>query len=125
MSVELDELGPVSVKRTCPLCGARTILTSAFCSQCHEPFDDFAPEDEEPQAPIEEHPEVPMVVNYRYSRWRKGATTFGPLGRVTASIVCVAPCAWFFQTLPPIGIVWIVTVWPVALGSIWKRTRVA
>lgn len=122
MSVEPEELAR-AVTRTCRHCDARTLITLKFCTQCYVEFDEAADEDEV-QPAVDDLPHISMPVAYRYSRWRRTSTSFGPLGRMAASILCVAPAAWFFQTLFPIGFVWLGTVCPLFLRSIWKRVRI-
>lgn len=116
----------MSVRRTCPSCGASNPVAAEWCLICHERF----PEPEEEAAapgfaPPDAHPEVPMLSDLQWSRWRKTSTTFGPIGRILATIVvCIIPVLWLGSTLFPMAIVWIVTVWPFALRSIWQKGRI-
>lgn len=117
----------------CPSCGATVADAAQWCPQCYARFDD---------TPIDEsvddggrdfesafaHPET-----YRppppsqWSRWKASATTFGPIGRVVASLSLLIPF-YFFFTAGVLGFVgmamWLFIVMPAALRSIWKKTRV-
>jgi hypothetical protein len=62
-----------------------------------------------------------------WSRWRSSATTFGPFGRIAASLALLLPFYFFFQAgvIGFVGLVmWVFMVMPIALRSIWKRARI-
>jgi hypothetical protein len=64
-----------------------------------------------------------------YSRWKKSATTFGPTGRIVASVALLVPlpvlfiAASLFIGLVGTGIYLLVIV-PWALKDIWQRAAI-
>lgn len=59
------------------------------------------------------------------SRWKSGPTTFGPLGRIVATLMLLVP-VWFFWANPVGWIclaIWLIFVMPLALRDIWKPTH--
>ena len=74
------------------------------------------------------HPEA-FRARYRpeFSRWQKSSSTFGPLGRIVATLLLLIPIYFFFHA-GVIGIVglamWLFVVMPMALRSIWQRVPV-
>lgn len=61
-----------------------------------------------------------------YSRWKKTDGTFGPAGRVIATVLLIVPLPVFaLGVASGIGIVgaglWVIVVMPWALRDIWKR----
>jgi len=61
-----------------------------------------------------------------YSRWKKTDGTFGPAGRIIATVLLVVPLPVFaLGVASGIGIVgaglWVIVVMPWALRDIWKR----
>ena len=61
-----------------------------------------------------------------YSRWKKTDGTFGPGGRIIATVLLVVPLPVFaLGVASGIGIVgaglWVIVVMPWALRDIWKR----
>jgi hypothetical protein len=61
-----------------------------------------------------------------YSRWKKTDGTFGPAGRIIATLLLVVPLPVFaLGVASGIGIVgaglWVIVVMPWALRDIWKR----
>ena len=76
--------------RTCPTCGAHVVEDLEWCNQCYSAL----PAAQAPSAPavVEAPAERPLWVRSNigqpdvkhmpeFSRWRGGATSFGPLGR--------------------------------------------
>lgn len=59
-----------------------------------------------------------------YSRWRGGSTSFGPAGRILATVLVVGIGLGLLLVDPLSGIVWLVIAGPIALPSIWKRERI-
>ena len=61
-----------------------------------------------------------------YSRWKKSDGTFGPAGRIIATILLLVPLPVFLLAAATgIGIIgaglWVIVVMPWALRDIWKR----
>jgi hypothetical protein len=61
-----------------------------------------------------------------YSRWKKTDGTFGPAGRIIATVLLVVPLPVFaLGVATGIGIIgaglWVIVVMPWALRDIWKR----
>jgi hypothetical protein len=60
-----------------------------------------------------------------YSRTVKGATTFGALGRIVATLLLVViPTAWLLYYAFPFGVVYVVAAGPLFLSAIWKKTPI-
>jgi hypothetical protein len=108
---------------TCSECGARAPAEAAWCGQCMRRFD--APPEPEPQ---EFHRQVPIptpVPARVYSRWRKSATSFGPVGRLlwTLGVLLIAGLCVFSSD--PIAIAgWCLIGAPLILRSVWAKSRV-
>lgn len=61
-----------------------------------------------------------------YSRWKKTDGTFGPAGRIVATVLLIVPLPVFVLGVATgIGIigagVWVLVLMPWALRDIWKR----
>ena len=76
--------------KTCPECGAQVADDLAWCNQCYEALSTgsaaSAPDAERPlwaRANVGQ-PDVKVVPEF--SRWRGGATSFGPVGRVLLTL---------------------------------------
>jgi hypothetical protein len=107
--------------RTCRACGALLLPDLRWCPLCYEPITEFAPRPPQHHgdfvgSPIPTSGHVP-----HWSRWEKSATTFGPTGRVVATVILVA------TLLPAISygnIVYVLT-FPVAaavvLNAVWAK----
>jgi hypothetical protein len=111
----------------CPNCQAAIADGAKWCPQCYARFDEPVEAIEEPAKEVA-HPETYRPPpRTQWSRWRAGAMTFGPVGRVVASLALLIPFYFFFYA-GVLGIVgmamWIFIVMPAALRSIWKRTRI-
>ncbi|MGH2808089.1 MAG: hypothetical protein ACRDKT_12540 [Actinomycetota bacterium] len=114
----------------CPSCGATVAEDARWCPQCYTRFDETPVEDvegrgtENPFAHPEAYRRPPPAT---WSRWKASATAFGPVGRVLASLALLLPF-YFFFTAGVLGLVgmamWLFVVMPMALRSIWKRTRI-
>lgn len=65
----------------------------------------------------------------RRSRWARSDVTFGPVGRVVASLLMLVPLWWFIKYAGVFGIVgvpiWLVKVLPWGLRDIWRPVKVA
>lgn len=66
-------------------------------------------------------------VQVRGSRWQRSDVTFGPVGRVVATIGVLLPLLWFLFGAGVFGIVGVVAygfgLVPWALRDIWRPTR--
>lgn len=74
-------------------------------------------------------PRQEMPTRYRTSRWTKGPTTFGPVGRVLWTLVLLMPTPFIVLSLAlGIGIAGLVVygfiVLPMALREVWKQARI-
>jgi hypothetical protein len=78
-------------------------------------------------APTRHVPAATLPVHVTKTRWRKTQTTFGPLGRVLATMALVIPFAFFLA----IGIlsggmfvggalIWGILLMPWGLRDVWK-----
>lgn len=72
-------------------------------------------------------PEVPH--EFRYSRWAKGPTTFGPMGRVLATLALLVPLPVLAMSFAiGIGIagtgLYCLVVMPLALRHIWAKAKI-
>ena len=118
----------------CPSCAATIADGATWCPQCYARFEPEPTEQEQPEIepvgepPLFAHPETYRAPpSYGWSRWKGGETTFGPVGRVIASLALLIPLYLFFHSgvLGFVGIaMWLFIVMPMALRSIWKRTRI-
>ena len=71
-------------------------------------------------------PRPPTAEPVRHSRWAKSHTSFGPTGRVVATVLLLLPLVVFAFTLASgVGIVgagiWLFVVMPLGLRDIWKK----
>jgi hypothetical protein len=61
----------------------------------------------------------------KHSRWAKSPTTFGPVGRIVATVLVCLPVWWFLFYTGGFGMVglllWVLVVLPWALRDIWRR----
>ena len=76
--------------RTCRKCGETLLPDLPWCPQCYEPVTQFAA-----RAPLHHGDFVgsPIATSGHiphWSRWEKSATTFGPVGRVVATMLLFA-----------------------------------
>jgi hypothetical protein len=64
-----------------------------------------------------------------YSRWKKSSGTFGPVGRVVATVLLLVPLP-VFVIAASVGIgligggIYLLVVMPWALRDIWKRAAI-
>lgn len=120
-------MDPVASAPDCPQCGRALRPEDAWCSLC------FAP------APLptfrgpvwirrSDDPAPVEVVQHRYSRWAASGISFGPLGRVLASVTLVAigpVFLWFSQ----VGgwlffLMWSAVFVPWGMRDVWRKVRV-
>ena len=107
--------------RTCRKCDKPLLPDLPWCPECYEPVRQFAA-----RAPLHHGDFVGSPIATRghiphWSRWEKSATTFGPTGRVVATVIMVS------TLLPAIsyGNIVFVLTFPVAaavvLKAIWAK----
>jgi hypothetical protein len=121
----------------CDACGATVAADAQWCGQCYA-VAGRAPLSAGPLNPTTRtsltgattQPRLPPTIVK--SRWRKTQTTFGPVGRVLATIGLVIPLIFFavlayYSRGLIIGglIVWGVFLMPLGLRDIWKAGKVA
>src|SRR5436190_7302305 len=111
----------MTASRTCRACGAELSPEVRWCTRCYEPVQELSPraaihDRDFVGVPIHERGNIP-----RWTRWEKTATTFGPWGRIVATVVL------FLTLIPAISmnaIVYLVT-FPffaaVAAREIWAK----
>lgn len=141
----------------CAACGAGLSPDAAWCGQCYarvpaavggtatatvpsgvpDRFPGSAPAptvpDRFPTAPGPAASPTPSAAApaYRYTRWRKTATTFGPIGRVVCTLALVLPfgflLAFGLLTIDPFVLggaaVWGGVIMPWGLRDTWRAGR--
>lgn len=115
---------------TCSACGARLKPELKWCWQCFAPARPPEPGTGPPPGATQSDldPDPPP----QYSRWRSGATTFGPVGRISITVV-LALLGWVifyvFRFVDGPLVIADVGVYGVAaffiLRHVWRRDRVA
>ena len=61
----------------------------------------------------------------RHSRWAGNDVSYGPVGRILATIILVVlPVMYLFWTVAPFGLVYLVAACPLLIGAIWKKTPI-
>jgi membrane protein required for beta-lactamase induction len=83
----------------------------------------------DPVAPLREVPlAAPLPPNAAHrSRWRGSAVTFGPFGRIVATVALVAPLWWWWETGLfgwPGLMIWAVVFMPWGRRDVWSPSRV-
>jgi hypothetical protein len=105
--------------RTCRDCGAALSPDLRWCGQCLAPVLEFAP-----RARFEGGFVDTPRHDVHYSRWKGGPTSFGPVGRILATLLVILFGPWttsaFVIFYTPI---WILVAM-VALKAIWKKERI-
>ena len=111
-----------AVGRFCP-CGLAAGSSAPRCRAC--------PQQQAPQqsaaAPLRQGvPTQSTQVLFTYSRWKKSASTFGPVGRIVATVALLVPLPVLFMAASMfIGLVgtgiYVLVVMPWALKDIWQR----
>lgn len=108
--------------RTCRACGAPLPGDLRWCTRCYAPVHVFTP-----RAPLHATGSIVGTPIHtgghapHWSRWERSATTFGPAGRIVATVLLFlsVPLSWSF------GVVMYLLVFPLVaipvLGSIWAR----
>jgi len=136
--------------QTCPSCGAHVVDELEWCNQCYGALKP-APVPAPAQAPAPgERPlwvrsnigPPPLKMTHEFSRWRGGATSFGPIGRLLLTLGVFLLLAVGYPLLrglvfavggmdiPGIGflIMYLCVAVPggaYMLSWVWKRERVA
>lgn len=85
-----------------------------WCGQC---FASLAP-------PEDRRPAQPLAMTRVYSRWHGSPTSFGPTGRVLATLLVVLFEYWLWKFNLLGFAITMVTVVPLVLRDVWKRTPV-
>jgi len=111
----------MTASRSCQRCGADLPPDIRWCTRCYEPVREFSPRPavhggDFVGSPIDERGNIP-----RWSRWEATATTFGPIGRIVATVIV-------FGTLIP-GLAFNGIVYPIVfpiiatvlLREIWAK----
>jgi hypothetical protein len=137
--------------RTCPSCGARVADDLEWCNQCYAALPAAeAPAEPAVASPVEgERPlwtrahigNPPVKIEPEFSRWRGGATSFGPLGRglLTLGVIVMLIVGYpilrgliftvIGMDVPGDGLIllYAVAAIPAAaylLNRVWKRERI-
>jgi hypothetical protein len=83
--------------RTCPSCGARVADDLEWCNQCYAALpaveasvETVAAEGERPLWTRAHIGNPPVKIEPEFSRWRGGATSFGPIGRALLTLGVIA-----------------------------------
>ena len=104
----------------CGACGARVATGAACCGRCHARVSG----DVEPSyahADAYAGPPLPREA----SRWRKSDVSFGPFGRIVATVLlCMVPMWWAAGYSLVMLIMWVFFFSPLLLRSIWKKTPI-
>ena len=109
--------------RFCP-CGLGADSSAPRCRTC--PQQHAGPPLSAAAPPRQGVPTQSTQVLFTYSRWRKSASTFGPVGRIVATVALLVPlpvllmAASMFIGLVGTGI-YVLVVMPWALKDIWQR----
>ena len=106
---------------TCRHCGATLPPSVRWCGLCQEPVLEFSPRE-----PMHAGNYVGNVkVEARYSRWRASPTTFGPVGRVLATLAVILMGPWTGISMFSILYVpvWIMLA-TMILKQVWQRQKI-
>ena len=114
----------MTAPRTCRACGAELTGDVMWCVRCYEPVRQLTPR--APGLGVSSPAMIRGDLRPR-SRWKAGATTFGPAGRIAVTALVVSFAPWP-QVTSPIGLA---VLWPLylliagtLLRSTWKRDLV-
>lgn len=136
--------------RTCPTCGAHVVEDLGWCNQCYSALTAATPPAD---AVVVEPAERPLWVRSNvgqpdvkiapeFSRWRGGATSFGPIGRVLLTLGVIVMLIVGYPLLrglifsiigldiPGFGLVVLYTCAALPAGAyvlnrVWKRERIS
>jgi len=111
----------MTAPRTCRACGAPLHGDVRWCLHCYEPARELTPraavwaQGEFVDNPIHTGGPVP-----HWSRWEKTATTFGPVGRVIATVVAAL---WVLGAAggSPLTLIFVLPVVGVVIRAIWAK----
>ena len=107
--------------RTCRKCGKPLLPDLPWCPQCYEPVTQFAA-----RAPLHHGDFVGSPIPTsghipHWSRWEKSATTFGPVGRLVATMLLFAT---LLPAIASAGFMYLIT-FPIAaavvLNAVWAK----
>ena len=107
--------------RTCRNCGKALLPDLPWCPQCYEPLTQFAA-----RAPLHHGDFVGSPIPTgghipHWSRWEKSATTFGPVGRVVATMLLFAT---LLPAIASAGFMYLIA-FPIAaavvLNAVWAK----
>ena len=134
--------------RTCPSCGAHVADDLEWCNQCYAalpaaeaPVETVGAADERPLWTRAHIGNPPVRVEPQFSRWRGGATSFGPFGRalLTLGVIMMLIVGYpilrgliftvIGMDIPGDGLIllYAVAAIPAAiylLARVWKRERI-
>jgi hypothetical protein len=116
---------------TCYSCGATLATDAEWCGQCyalpHRATVGTTGSATSLLSPVRAAPIATLPPTVVTTRWRKTATTFGPVGRVLATIALVVPCLFLIVVGVLSGglelggaVVWGVIVMPWGLRDTWR-----
>jgi hypothetical protein len=117
----VDISGDMPSPRACRACGAFLLPDLPWCPQCYEPVKQFAA-----RAPLHHGDFVGSPIPTgghipHWSRWEKSATTFGPVGRVVATMLLFAT---LLPAIASAGFMYLIA-FPIAaavvLNAIWAK----
>ena len=95
--------------------------TDAWCPRCLA----RVPEDETEERFAPPDAFIGPRLRIRHSRWAGNDVSYGPVGRILATILLVVfPLVYLFWTVAPFGLVYLVAACPLLLGAIWKKTAI-
>jgi hypothetical protein len=107
-------------RTTCTACGSRVAAGAEWCGRCHAPLTS-------PEAAPPLHPDAygGPALPRRFSRWRRSDVSFGPIGRIVASVLlCAVPIWWAAASSLVMLLMWVFVISPQLLRSIWKKTPI-
>src|SRR5689334_8470388 len=112
---------------TCSACGAQLRPGMTWCWLCLAPIGSSTSQVAPPPIPADDLEPIP-----EYSRWRAGPTTFGPVGRISITVVVAAIgflVFWVFRLVDGPLVIADVGIYGVGayflLRNVWRRERVA
>jgi hypothetical protein len=115
---------------TCGSCGARMSEDIEWCPRCYTPRPAPAPEEFPARLRMfyaDEGPDPEPV----YSRWHGGTTTFGPVGRVSITVILLLFQAFWWVVVSAAGVLFVLGSYVISTGlsiwiliHVWKRDRI-
>jgi hypothetical protein len=111
----------MTAPRTCRVCGAALKGDVMWCLQCYEPVRQLTPR----ERPLPTVSFVRPKDERAMSRWKAGGTTFGPVGRITITVLVLLFAPWSMDGFA------ILVLWPpylvlagLVLRGTWKKDHV-